>query len=378
VLLVTDRADWSDGGGRERYSSELVDFLARAGRKVTVLSSSSAHADILRPAAAIVRPLRERRLRATITARRHRDPTEPVLALAPIGGATHYQLHGGLLTSAFAAERESMQSATRRLLFGPASALNLRRQHLLAGEDRLLSSGTALMAFSNRTARELIATRGVADDRVVVARPGVDLNCFRPLSIPREEGEPRMSRLRLAFVGHNFELKGLRTAILAVAELRRGGTDTTLVVAGRGRQASYVRTAARARVASHVTFVGVLPQHELADLYRDVDALVHPTFYDPFPRVVIEALACGCPVVTSERCGAAEILTDGSEGFVTADPHDVWALAAAIARIHETRGSMRQAAAVLGARFDAATHFQFTLKWLESPGPSFAFPSQPD
>ena len=171
--------------------------------------------------------------------------------------------------------------------------------------------------------------------------------------------------MRLAFVGHNFALKGLRAAILAVAALERGGIDATLVVAGGGRPEAYARVAARAGVGGRVTFAGMLSQDRLADLYREADALVHPTFYDPFPRVVIEALACGCPVVISERCGAAEIITEGCEGCVVASPHDVGALAAAIASIDATRGRMRQAAAQTGCRFDAADHFRLAVEWLD-------------
>ena len=50
--------------------------------------------------------------------------------------------------------------------------------------------------------------------------------------------------------------------------------------------------------------------------YHAADGLLLPTLYDPFPNVVLEAMACGLPVITSTGCGGAEFITAGQEGFV--------------------------------------------------------------
>lgn len=57
------------------------------------------------------------------------------------------------------------------------------------------------------------------------------------------------------------------------------------------------------------------------------DALVHPTYYDPCSRVVLEALSCGLPCLTTKFNGAAEVMSDGREGFVIDSPDDIglWA-----------------------------------------------------
>jgi UDP-glucose:(heptosyl)LPS alpha-1,3-glucosyltransferase len=55
--------------------------------------------------------------------------------------------------------------------------------------------------------------------------------------------------------------------------------------------------------------------------------LVHPTFYDPCSLVVLEALACGLPVITSAHNGASERMTPPQEGFVVADPNEQQRLA---------------------------------------------------
>jgi UDP-glucose:(heptosyl)LPS alpha-1,3-glucosyltransferase len=287
-----------------------------------------------------------------------------VLALTPVRFATHYQLHGGIATCAFAAERASIASPIRRTLFNPALRLNRRRQRLLRDEAEVLSGAAVLMAFSQAVASELIERRGVAPERVTISRPGVPLRRFHPLAATTREGSE--GSLRLVFAAHNFALKGLRQALQAVARATRTGVNVSLSVAGSGQAASYRRLAATLNISQRVRFVGSLSQDALAELYRASDALLHPTFFDPFPRVAIEALASACPVITTEACGAAEILTAGEDGLVVPHATHIDALADAIATLASgsTLKRMRHAAADTGQRFDEVAHFRATTNWL--------------
>ena len=334
LAIVADRWD-PDRGGRERYAADLIAYLRSEGHTVACVPSD----------------------------RLERAEATRILALTPAPCATHYQLHGGLLASAFEGERASMESAVRRALFRPALTLNRRRQRLIDDERRLLDGGTALMAFSEATAGELI-DGGVDRSRIVVSRPGVDGQRFRPATAgaARETG----SALQLTFVGHNFVLKGLHAAIQTVATLRRGGVDASLTVAGRGPMRAFHRLADREGVAGHVRFAGALSQHDVAGLHRTSDALIHPTFYDPFPRVIVEALASGCPVITTACCGAAEILAHGRHGFVVSDPRNVESLADAASQLtrSDRRACMGRAAAELGASFEHTAHFRETSRWI--------------
>jgi glycosyltransferase involved in cell wall biosynthesis len=346
LLIVSDRPG-ARPGGREQYAADLLRYLA-------------VHA----PGVRIERDAHERRRR------RAEAPEVRVLALSPRAGATHYQLHGGLLASAFAAERESMTSSLRRAFFNPALRVNRRRQQAMSEEAALVGGATALMAFSTAVAGELI-DRGVSPDRVRVERPGVDLRRFRPRP-SRHPASNGGAPIRLAFVAHNFTLKGLPAAIAALARVRRGGVDATLAIAGGGDADLAARWARDHHVHDHVSILGALDQEQVATLCSGSDALVHPTFYDPFPRVIVEALACGCPVVTTARCGAAEIITPGREGFVVPDPGDRDAVAEAIGTLADAdrRRAMQCHAAALGARFDDRAHFRKVGAWLGLDDPS--------
>ena len=368
LMIATDR--WSpDCGGRERYLEELVSHAAARGRHVTVLCGSRAAVAAF-PMCSVTRgtrPLRKARLRAAVRDARAENPALQVLALSPIDGATHYQLHDGLFEHAFAAERDAMQSRVRRATFAIGLALNHHRRGLMRDQRSVVLRGRAVMAFSQRTAHQVVERFGVDPAHVVVDRPGVDLSRFRPFS---GDAPPRAGdrRLRLAFVAHNFALKGLRAAIATVGGLHRYGVDAMLTVAGAGRSGAYASFAGRIGVGTAVRFVGPLAPDAVADLYRNSDLLVHPTFHDPFPRAVVEALACGCPVITTARCGASEVLVHGKTGFVVEDPSDAVTIARfASELIDPTRLSdMRRAAAQTGSRFDATAHFDRVLDWLDS------------
>jgi UDP-glucose:(heptosyl)LPS alpha-1,3-glucosyltransferase len=96
--------------------------------------------------------------------------------------------------------------------------------------------------------------------------------------------------------------------------------------------------------------------------------LIHPTFYDHCSLVTLEALACGCPVITTAQNGAAELITHGREGLVIKDPREVAELSAAMCSLSEcrTRAAMRTAALELAPQLDFRLHAGRVLQWLES------------
>jgi UDP-glucose:(heptosyl)LPS alpha-1,3-glucosyltransferase len=97
---------------------------------------------------------------------------------------------------------------------------------------------------------------------------------------------------------------------------------------GRDRHpARYVELARRLGVTHRVTFAG--PQTDPRPFYGAADAFVLPTLYDALSNAVLEALACGLPIVTSDRCGAGELVAEHGAGTVCG-ARDIGALAAAM------------------------------------------------
>jgi UDP-glucose:(heptosyl)LPS alpha-1,3-glucosyltransferase len=127
------------------------------------------------------------------------------------------------------------------------------------------------------------------------------------------------------FVAMNYRLKGLEPLLHAVRRLP-AGSAFRLLVAGNRRTQRYERLARRLGIAGRVLFLG--PRRDMMNCYFAADFLVHPTFYDPCSLVVLEALACGLPVITSRYNGASELLQPPRDGYVIDDPHDHAQLAA--------------------------------------------------
>jgi UDP-glucose:(heptosyl)LPS alpha-1,3-glucosyltransferase len=146
------------------------------------------------------------------------------------------------------------------------------------------------------------------------------------------------------FAGMNYRLKGLEPLLHALALLPERPA-LRLLVAGKSETASFERLAKRLGVAGRVRFIGYCD--DMRNGYFAADFLVHPTFYDPCSNVVLEALACGLPVITTRYNGASELLHPPREGYVLDDPHDHAGLAWCLGQLLDP---VRRAACTLAAR----------------------------
>lgn len=171
----------------------------------------------------------------------------------------------------------------------------------------------------------------------------------------------------------NYRLKGLDPLLIAVKrmlarpEFARNAPDFRLVVAGNLNNFAYRRQAARLGIAKHVVFVG--HRDDMRTCYFAADFLVHPTFYDPCSLVVLEALACGLPVITMRYNGASELLHVGKddaglqEGYVVDDPHNHEQLATCMAQLLDSgrRTAFSQAARRTAAKWTFEHHYRQLL-----------------
>lgn len=196
-------------------------------------------------------------------------------------------------------------------------------------------AGTSLIAISDMVRGHLQKAYGVESSRLHTLPIAALPQRFEPLDRPRRRFEARRrwgltpSRPVGLFAAMNFRLKGLDPLLRALALVDE---PIELIAVGRKCGAAYARLARELGVEDKVRFVGFCP--DVRDAYFAADFLVHPTFYDPCSNVVLEALACGLPVITTRYNGAAELLsrqgTDYAEGYVIDDPHDHRRLAEAL------------------------------------------------
>jgi UDP-glucose:(heptosyl)LPS alpha-1,3-glucosyltransferase len=142
----------------------------------------------------------------------------------------------------------------------------------------------------------------------------------------------RADHFHFLFIGHGYLRKGLDRLFMGLSQLKR--RDFTLSVIGKENQIERYRAlAVQYQLQDNVRFFG--PSQEISLFYQLADALVIPSFYDPFANVTVEALAMGLFVVSSRHNGGHEILTPQNGAIIEEllDP-DAMAHALEIALTH--------------------------------------------
>jgi len=162
----------------------------------------------------------------------------------------------------------------------------------------------------------------------------VDLERFHPLPLLEMRAELGLSGAPLLLsVGHLIERKGHHVAIDALRILRRTQPEARLVVVGDGEERESLRRHAQAEgVAEHVTFAGAVPNEQLARWYSAADALILASSREGWANVLLEAMACGTPVVATRIWGTPEVVTNDTVGLLV-DQRSGEAIAAALARL---------------------------------------------
>ncbi len=222
---------------------------------------------------------------------------------------------------------------------------NPYHRYVCAAERRMFEhAGLRAVICNSRMVRaDILRHFRVAEEKLHLVYNGVDLEHFRPGERARGGGNGP----QFVFVGSGFARKGLATLLAALAMV----PAARLVVAGHDRAAGrYAALAARLGIAQRVRWAG--PVEDVRPLYAAADCFILPSLYDPFPNAALEALAMGLPVIVSRRCGAAELVRDGENGW-SCEANDAAGLARQMERATEVAASERLRAA---ARATAQEH----------------------
>ncbi|PYP20212.1 MAG: glycosyltransferase family 1 protein [Gemmatimonadetes bacterium] len=205
---------------------------------------------------------------------------------------------------------------------------------------RLARRARAVITVSQTAKQEIAEEFGLAPERISVIPHGVD-PAFRPL-LP---GDPRVPDVRRRYelpeafvlaVGSIEPRKNLERLLQAISLLRtRPGTrDVTLVHSGpEGWHVDHVAERVRQLgLSGAARFLGYTPAADLQVLYGLARAFVYPSLWEAFGLPVIEAMACGCPVVTSGLSSLPEIAGDAA---LFVDPHSADDIARGVAAVWE-------------------------------------------
>lgn len=164
----------------------------------------------------------------------------------------------------------------------------------------------------------------ISKNKIMVIPNYVDTDAFRPLEVKKEER-------RVTFVGRLDEQKNLFSLIDAVK-----GLDSKLVLIGKGPLEDALKEKVKEEGIKNVVFTGVITNERLPEDLNKSEIFVLPSLYEGNPKTLLEAMACGLPVIGTDVDGIREVLRHKETGFLCESSAD--AIRDAITRLLEDEG----------------------------------------
>lgn len=214
---------------------------------------------------------------------------------------------------------------------------SLHDRTMIAMERRMVTTGRgrSFMPVSSMLLDIWRTEYGELPGHWQVQCPGVDAERFTPdpslRTSTRQELGIGVEEFVLLFVGMNFEVKGLRPAIEAVARCARRSSARAvrLLVVGKGDRHGFAEIAATLGISHAVQFLGV-ETSRLARLYAASDAFIMPSTFETYCIAVHEAMAAGLPAIVTRRMGVAALVDSARAGRVLPSAEDVQCITEAI------------------------------------------------
>lgn len=342
VALVRSR--YNPHGGAERFVAGAIAALRREGASLTVVTR---HWEGHDGTAIVVDPFhvgslwRDWGFARAVCGRLARQHFDLVQSHERIPCCDIYRAGDGVHAE-WLRQRARVQSPLRRL----ATTLSPHHRYLLAVEKALFTGPRlrSVICNSEMVLSEIRAHYAIDAGKLALIRNAVDGAVFHPglraeqrAPVRQQLGIPSEARV-VAYVGSGFERKGVAALLQALA---LAPSKPWAIIVGRDKHAGrFMAQARRLGVDARTRFVGAAS--DVRPYYAAADSFVLPTLYDPFPNAALEAMACGLPVVTSTKCGVAELVRDGENGFVR-DALDVAGIAGALERLDPTEAARQGA-----------------------------------
>ena len=198
-------------------------------------------------------------------------------------------------------------------------------------DKRILRNFDMIVGVSNEIRDEL--KKHVPHDKIMKVGNGIDIQKYKKL-VGKNEAKRKLhidNKQVIGFVGRLSPEKGIGYLFRAVSNLINEGQDVCAMIVGDGEQAGALGEEARAlQMADRVIFTG--NRNDTPMLYAAMDVFVLPSLQEAFPMVILEAMACGVPVVATRVGDVAEIIEPNTSGLLV-EARDVTALQNAIKEV---------------------------------------------
>lgn len=242
-----------------------------------------------------------------------------------------------------------------------------RRLYLQTMTGHTCRRAGRIIAISQSTANDITHFFDIPADKIDVTHLGVDDAIFHPLRPDDASLVAFRARHRLPddfwlFLGTLEPRKNLPMLLRAYARLPQSQRLPLYIAGGKGwGYDEIVATIHQTGIASDVHLVGFVPTDEIALWYNSATTFIYPSVFEGFGLPVLEAMACGTPVITSDASSLPEVAGDSA---LTIDPHDEEAWTQALQRAHDDatwRDTARQSGLAQAERFHPRNTAQATV-----------------
>lgn len=181
-----------------------------------------------------------------------------------------------------------------------------------------LNHSNKIIAVSADLANK-IEQMGIDKEKISIFRNAVDLIRFRPIKNKslRIKYDINKNEVLILFIGHLEAFKGVFELLGAFYKVHNRHENTKLMMVGEGEDAQKVKEkVSKLGLDKSVIFVGKISPENIQKFYQMADIFVLPSYTEGLPLVVIEAMACGLPVIASKVGGIPEVISDSENGFL--------------------------------------------------------------
>ncbi len=363
IAIIMERANITLGGA-ERSVFELTTALSALGHEVHILAAigqtNTRNIHILCPGSPGGRVYF---FNFAEVLRKHflENNYDIIHSVLPFDFADIYQPRGGTYAESIVRNAASYQNKFVVSFKKLTAFTNFRRTVLLKAERKLCRrpDGPVIIALSQYVEEQFKRHYNTGQQRITVIPNGVKTN----KRIIKDQADRLRSQILaelgikeadnpvlFLFVANNFRLKGLSCLIEAMkaAACHQTEREAFLIVAGSGKINKYRRLAKElnsSRKTKKIVFLGSVNQ--IQDALSIIDVGILPTFYDPSSRFILEALASGKPVITTEFNGATDLFANNRHGKVVDSPENIDELAEAISFFTNTMNIQKASQAII-------------------------------
>lgn len=215
-------------------------------------------------------------------------------------------------------QRRSQKGALETKIVNIMSNNKIPSRHYLLWEALqekfVVKNSDRICAVSTGVKKELVDIYPIPHERIYVVGNGVDTSQFKPLNQLAFE---KIKCIKLLWVGRFSGFKGEIDLITACDILRKKQVNFHLKMIGNGdghlQAAQYVRDL---HLNNNIEIIPYISYKKISEHYQKAHVFILPSLYEGMPKVVLEAMACGCPIIVSDIPGCKELVKEGRNGFL--------------------------------------------------------------